>query len=98
VKTPFGVLAVQRHYLNITSILPRCHLMAADVNGDSVITTVDAIAIDRFYLGLSTGLANVGKDQFNPAHRNYANLFSNQTNQNYDALIFGDVAAPFVWP
>jgi hypothetical protein len=92
------VLAVQRHYLNVLPIPPDCRLTAADVNGDSAITTVDVIAIQRFFLGLSTGLANVGKYQFSPANRSYSDLVSDQTNQNYDALIFGDVVVPFVSP
>ena len=90
------VLAVQRHFLNMVLIPPGCRLTAADVNGDSTITTVDVIAIQRFFLGLSTGIANVGKYQFNPANRSYSLLTSDQSNQNYDSLVFGDVAPNFV--
>ena len=96
--TTVDVLAVQRHYLGITIIPGGCRLTAADVNGDLAVTTVDVVAIERFYLGLTTGLANVGKYQFSPANLIYPGLSSNQTNQDYDTLIFGDVAAPFVAP
>jgi hypothetical protein len=92
------VLAVQRHFLNIFLIPAGCRLTAADVNNDFNITTVDVVAIQRFYLGLSTGLANVGKYQFSPSRRTYVPLISNQSNQNFDAVIFGDVAPPFVAP
>jgi hypothetical protein len=34
-----------------------------------LINSVDVIAIQRFSLGLSTGIANGGKDQFNPVNR-----------------------------
>jgi hypothetical protein len=91
------VIAIQRHFLSVTP-LTGCRLSAADVNSDSSVTTVDVIAVQRFFLGLSSAIANVGKYQFNPANRSYSNLGSNQTNQNYDTLIFGDVAAPFVTP
>jgi hypothetical protein len=91
------VLAVQRHFLNISLIPAGCRLTAADVNGDNSITTVDVIAIQRFFLGFSTGTANVGKYSFNPASRSYPGVSGNQTNQNYDTLIFGDVAASFVY-
>ena len=70
--------------------------MAADVNGDSSVNTVDVIAIQRFFLGLSTGIANTGRYQFIPVNRTYTGIVSNQTAQNYDTLVFGDVAAPFV--
>ena len=91
------VLAVQRHFLNL-ALLSGCRLTAADVNGDNgAINTIDVVAIQRFFLGLSTGIANTGKYQFNPASRTYTGVVSNQTAQNYDALIFGDVASGFVY-
>ena len=88
------VLAAQRHFLQIVP-LTGCPLAAADVNGDSHVTTVDVIAIQRFFLGLSAGIANVGKYQFNPTSRSYTQLNSDQTAQNYDTIVFGDVAPPF---
>src|SRR5439155_27168202 len=87
------VSATQRQYFRPT--LSGCQLMAADVNGDGVVNTVDVIAIQRFFLGLSTGIANVGKYQFIPANRTYPGVISDQTAQNYDTLIFGDVASHF---
>jgi hypothetical protein len=89
------VIAVQRQFLNLGTPLSGCRLMAADVNGDAAINTVDVIAIQRFYLGLSTGIANTGKYQFSPLSRSYSGIVSDQTGQNYDTLIFGDVATPF---
>ena len=71
-------------------------MTAADVNGDGMINTVDVIAIQRFFLGVSTGIGNVGKYQFSPANRTYPTMVSDQTGQNYDTLVFGDVASNFV--
>jgi hypothetical protein len=88
------VIAIQRHFLNL-ALLSGCRLTAADVNGDNVIDTSDVIAIQRFFLGRSTGIANTGKYQFNPASRTYPGLSSNQTGQDYATLVFGDVASPF---
>jgi hypothetical protein len=65
------------------------------VNGDAAVNTVDVIAIQRFFLDLSNGTANTGKYQFNPVNRSYPGVISNQTGQNYDALIYGDVVSPF---
>jgi hypothetical protein len=90
------VVAVQRHFLIIAPIPPGCRLTAADVNGDSAVNTVDVIAIQRFFLGLPTGTANVGKYNFSPTNRSYPALSGNQAAQNYDALVFGDVASSFV--
>src|SRR5204863_9243518 len=91
--TTVDVIAIQRHFLNIGTPLSGCRLTAGDVNGSSVIDTVDVIAVQRFFLALSTGIANVGKYQFNPANRSYLAVVTNQTGQNYDALIFGDVTS-----
>jgi hypothetical protein len=90
------VIATQRHFLNIALFPPGCQLTAADVNGDSAINVVDVIAIQRFFLGLTTGIAQTGNYKFSPASRTYLGVVSSQTGQNYDALIYGDVATGFV--
>ena len=89
------VIATQRHFLNVGTPLSGCRLTAADVNGDSEINIVDVIAIQRFFLTLTTGIANVGKYQFTPGSRTYTALTSDQADQNYDALVVGDVASRF---
>ncbi len=90
------VIATQRHFLNLGTPLSGCRLTAADVNADTVVDTIDVIAIQRFFLGFSTGIANTGKYKFIPANRTYTSVTRNQTAQNYDALVFGDVASSFV--
>ncbi len=89
------VIAVQRHFLAIQP-LSGCALKAADVNGDNAINNVDVTAILRFYLGYPTGIANVGKYQFVPASRTYSNATTNQTGQDFNVIVLGDVASPFV--
>ena len=93
--TTVDVVAVQRHFLDIGIPLSGCPLTAADVNGDTLVTTSDVIAIQRFVLNLSSGIANTGQYQFTPASRSYPGVVSDQTAQNYDALVFGDIASPF---
>ena len=88
------VLAAQRQFLGVT-LLTGCRLTAADVNGDNQVNTTDVIAIQRFYLGLSIGIANVGKYRFSPASHSYPAFAGDQTGQNYDVLILGDVIATF---
>ena len=69
--------------------------MAANVNGDTAINTVDVIAIQRFFLGLTTGIANTGHYQFSPSSRTYVGIVTDQIAQDYDTLVFGDVVAVF---
>jgi len=89
-------IATQRHFLNIGTPLSGCTLTAADVNIDTSINTVDVIALQRFFLGLSTGIAQTGNYKFTPVSRSYTPLTSNQTGQNYDTVVYGDVASSFV--
>jgi len=89
------VVATQRHFLILGTPLSGCRLLAADVNGDSAINSLDVIAIQRFYLALAAGIANTGKYRFIPANRTYSGVTTDQDAQNYDTLIFGDVARPF---
>jgi len=90
------VIAIQRHFLNLGTPLSGCRLTAADVNSVNGVDTVDVIATQRFFLGLTTGIANTGKYQFSPVNRTYSPLTSDQTGQDYSALVFGDVAAGFI--
>jgi hypothetical protein len=89
------VIAVQKQFLTGT-FLTGCKLAAADVNGDNNVNTQDVIAVQRFFNGQTTAIANVGKYKFTPVNRTYTGITSNQTGQNYDTLVFGDVAAGFV--
>jgi hypothetical protein len=89
------VIAVQKHFLGSATLPPGCRLTAADVNGVGGINTLDVIAIQHFFLGQTIGIANVGKYQFTPADHTYSPLTSDQTGQDFDALIFGDVTGPF---
>ena len=91
-------VAVQRHFLMQGTPLSGCRLTAADCAPPPLIDTIDVVAIQRFFLAYTTGTANVGKYQFSPLNRSYSPLTTDQTAQNYDAIIFGDVASPFAVP
>ena len=97
------VLAVQRHFLGIALIPVGCRLTAADVDGvfppggNGTINGIDVLAIQKFFLGNTSGFANVGKYKFTPANRTYTGIVTDQTAQNFDALVFGDVATGFIY-
>jgi len=92
------VVAAQRHFLQILPLLTGCRLTSADVNSDLQVNTTDVIAIQRFFLALTSGIAGTGQYRFSPVNRPYSPLTSNQTGQNYDAVVLGDAAAPFANP
>ncbi len=90
------VVAIQRHFLVIGTPLSGCRLTAADVDLNSLVNTVDIVAVQRFFLASQIGIANTGKYKFTPASRTYSGIVSDQTAQNYDTLVLGDVVSPFV--
>ncbi|MDQ4122622.1 MAG: hypothetical protein M3209_14380 [Acidobacteriota bacterium] len=67
--------------------------IAANTDGDANVTAFDATQILRFVAAnapnASTG--QVGNWKFNPINRTYSNLNANQSNQNYAAILVGDV-------
>jgi hypothetical protein len=95
--TTVDVIAEQNHALNRV-LLTGCRLLAAECAGTPGINTVDVLAIQSFALGRTAGIGNVGKYNFTPASRSYSPLGGDQTVQNYDAIVLGDVANPIANP
>jgi len=89
-------VALQRHFLHLGTPLSGCQLSAADTTGDGLYNTSDVVAIQRFLLGAATGTANTGKYVFNPAIRTYSAVVTDQTSQNFDTIVLGDIVAGFV--
>jgi len=73
-------------------------LAAADCAPGDGITTADAIAAQRFFLGFTSGIGDAGKYNFTPPNRSYSSLTTDQTAQNFNAIVLGDVAPPFANP
>lgn len=63
INTVDGV-AVMSTYLQFSTL--KCDA-AADVNGDGIIDTRDIVAIQRFTLGINTGISFAGQYRFAPA-------------------------------
>lgn len=84
------VIAIQRHFLGLGD-LPDCEMLVADVNRDNAINTIDISAVQRFSLGIPAGTAHTGEFYVFPNTRVYIGVASDQANQNYLAMPFGDV-------
>jgi hypothetical protein len=94
VVNTIDMVAVQRHYLQVT-LLTGCRLAAADPTLDGAANTIDIVAMQRFFLGETSGIAHVGQYHFSPTNRSYSGMSANQTAQDYDVFVYGDVATPF---
>jgi hypothetical protein len=67
-----------------------CRLLAADADRNSVITSADAMAILRYVVGLPDS-GRTGIWRFRPEERRYPSLNGDQANQDYEAVLIGDV-------
>lgn len=65
-------------------------LIAADVTNNGTVSPLDAAYIAQWSIGIpNPGIT--GSWRFLPASRNYANAETNQVNQDYSAILMGDV-------
>jgi hypothetical protein len=64
--------------------------VAGDADGDTVLTSFDASLTARYVTGLP-GFGNVSTWSFVPANRAYPSLAGNQSNQDFTAILIGEV-------
>jgi len=72
-----------------------CIYSAADCAAPIGISTGDIIAVQRFFLNFTNGIGHVGEYKFDPLNRSYSSLTRNQTDQDYDSIVLGDVTPPW---
>jgi hypothetical protein len=92
--TTSAVIRVQQHFLGPPNpALTGCGLAAADVNEDTAVNTIDATGIQQWVVILPLPASNkTGEWRFVPGNRMYnTGVTTNQTNQDYDAYVLGDV-------
>ena len=90
--TSFDAGRVQLDVLNPGSVLTACQRLAGDVNQNSSLTSFDAGLIQQYVLNVMppNPSNHTGEWRFNPPSRTYVTLLSDQTNQNFDALLLGE--------
>jgi PKD repeat protein len=94
--TPFDVALVLRHIAaggTGANALSGNQLIAADTNGSGTITPFDATQILRYIAanGSNTGTGTTGQWRLSPAPRSYNAITNSVTNQNFEAILIGEV-------
>jgi hypothetical protein len=80
---------VAQHIVGFAVLNPT-QLIAADVTGNGAVTSLDAAYIAQFVAAIpNPGVTGTWK--FLPANRAYANVVSSFTNQDYSAILMGEV-------
>ncbi|HEX9927083.1 MAG TPA: PKD domain-containing protein [Pyrinomonadaceae bacterium] len=94
--TAYDATLVLRHVASGgfgTNALNANQQLAADTNNSGDVTSFDATQILRYVAanGTTANTGHVGNWRFSPAPRSYNSVFSPITNQNYEAVIVGEI-------
>ncbi|HEX5735307.1 MAG TPA: C25 family cysteine peptidase [Blastocatellia bacterium] len=75
-----------------------CQSQAGDATNNGSLSTTDATRVLQFLSGTPVAGNTTGTWKFIPASRSYTPLAVDQTNQNYEALLIGDVTGNWAPP
>jgi hypothetical protein len=92
----FDSALIAQHVVNLITLNSNQQL-AADVSQASGITSFDSALVARYVVSLPNS-GNTGSWIFNPTSRSYGNVEADQPNQNYDAILMGEVSGDWVAP
>jgi len=88
--TSFDAAQIAQHVVSLIT-LNSTQLTVADVSGSAGVTSFDAALISRWIV-LLPGSGATGNWIFQPASRSYPNVNANDPNEDYTALLMGDVS------
>ena len=86
--------AVAQHVVGFITLNAN-QLIAADVSGNGTVSSLDASYIAQYVAGF-TPPGFTGTWRFLPANRVYPNVLANQTNQDYTAILLGEVTGNWI--
>jgi len=88
----FDAAKVAQYVVNLIQ-LSASQIAAADVSGANGVTSYDATLIARHTSALPPPTGSSGTWVFNPVSISHQAIYSNLANQNYTAMLMGDVSA-----
>jgi hypothetical protein len=92
----FDASLVARRVAGLITLTPN-QMIAADVSNNGSVSSFDASLIARTAAGIpNTGVA--GQWRFSPPSLSYPSLTANQTSQNYEAILMGEVSGNWTAP
>jgi len=94
--TSFDSARIAQHVVGLIS-LNSTQLLAADVSGNNTVTSFDAALIAQYVVAIPNS-GSTGTWKFLPTSRSYSNLETNQTNQDYSAILMGEVSGNWAPP
>lgn len=94
--TAFDSAMIAQHVVGLTT-LNATQGIVADVSANSAVTSFDAALIAQYVVAIPNS-SITGTWKFAPVNRSYTNVETNQTNQNYQALLMGEVSGNWTAP
>ncbi len=92
---------IQQAVLGSVTLTTR-QMRVADVSKNNAVTSFDAALIQQYILNPTTASMNpqnnTGKWEFDPMNRVYTSTAANMMNEDYDALLLGEVTGNWVSP
>jgi hypothetical protein len=92
----FDAALIAQHVVNLIT-LNSTQRTAADVSANGVITSYDSALVAQ-YVALIANPGVTGSWRFIPASRTYPNAETDQTNQDYNAILMGEVSGNWTPP
>ncbi len=87
----FDAARIQQYIAELITLTPN-QLIAADVTNNGQVSSFDAARIQQYVASGTTAGHITGQWKFVPGSRPYASVTDNLTNENYEAILVGDVS------
>ncbi len=91
----FDAALIAQQVVSIIS-LTSCQQLAGDTSNNGELSSFDAALIAQYVVGINNPASIAGTWKFVPPSRSYASLSGDQINQNFDAVLMGDVSGNWV--
>lgn len=88
---------VAQHVVGLTT-LSSTQQIAGDTSNNGSLNSFDAALIAQFVVSISNPLSIAGTWKFSPASRNYASVVTDTPNQDYGAILVGEVTGNWTPP
>ncbi|MEO7539084.1 MAG: cohesin domain-containing protein [Pyrinomonadaceae bacterium] len=88
---------IARHVVGLSN-LNATQQNAAMVGGQGFISSLDAGFVAQYIVGIPNALNQTGRWKFTPTSRTYPAVTASQVNQDYEALLMGDVSGDWSPP
>ena len=89
--TGFDAARIAQYVVNLISLNPT-QLTVADVSGSGGVSGFDATLVARYSIALGPPVGSAGNWIFNPVSNTHPTVYTDIANENYSALLMGDVS------